>query len=313
VGRAVALRVSTSESETVMSSDESSDAVQTKREIAGVFGRAAPIYDRVGPRFFSHFGRRLVELAEVPRGARVLDVATGRGAALFAAAEAVGRHGHVTGIDLSEAMVQETAAEVARRGLENVTVRQMDAESLRLPDGSFDRVLCGFAVFFFPQLDRALAEMRRVLRPGGRIAVSTWDSSFEEQWKWFDELVEAHLPPEVETKEAAGPPSPPLPDLDTPEELEGVMKAASFADIRVVCEAEEFVFASEEVLWSSLWSHGKREELEAVEKATGADGLDRFKAAAFERMRTFRQTDGIHQSFPALFTLAVKPQTETGT
>ena len=85
-----------------MSSDESSDAVQTKLEIAGVFGRAAPIYDRIGPRFFAHFGRRLVELAEVPSGARVLDVATGRGAALFAAAEAVGRHGHVTGIDLSE-------------------------------------------------------------------------------------------------------------------------------------------------------------------------------------------------------------------
>jgi len=292
-----------------MSGDEPPNGAQTKAEVAGVFGRTAPLYDRVGPRFFSHFGRRLVELARIPGGARVLDVATGKGAILVPAVEAAGPRGSVTGIDIAEAMVQEAAEEIGRLGLENAEVLQMDAEDLPFPGASFDCVLCGFAIFFFPRLDRALSEMRRVLRPGGRIAVSTWDSSFDEQWRWFDELVEAHLPAEVETSQTPESRSPSPPVLDSPEGLEEVMKTAGFTDIQVVSETAEFVYASEEVCWSSLWSHGMREELEAVEKAKGPDGLKTFKAAVLGRLRTVRQTDGIHQSFPALFTLAIKPRT----
>jgi ubiquinone/menaquinone biosynthesis C-methylase UbiE len=291
-----------------MNGDEPPDMVQTKAEVAGVFGRTAPLYDRVGPRFFSHFGHRLVELARIPSGARVLDVATGKGAVLVPAAAAVGPRGRVTGIDLSEAMVQEAVQEIDRLGLENAEVLEMDAEDLRFPDASFDCVLCAFAIFFFPRLDRALREMRRVLRPGGRIAVTTWDSSFDEQWRWFDELVKAHLPPEAEPEQTVASRSPSPPVLDRPEGLEGVMGTAGFTGIQVVSETAEFVYPSEEVWWSSLWSHGMREELEAVEEATGPDGLATFKAAVLERQRTVRQTDGIHQPFPALFTLARKPQ-----
>ena len=296
-----------------MSTCEVPDLAQRWQGVAGVFGRAAPTYDRVGTRYFSHFGHRLVELARIPSGADVLDVATGNGAVLLPAAKAVGPHGHVTGIDLSEAMVQEAAEEISRRGLDNVRVCRMDAAHLQLRDGSFDCVLCGFALFLFPEVERALSEMRRVLRPRGRIAVTTWDRSFDEQWKWFDELVEAHLPPEAETKQALESQSPPSPELDRLEGLQGVMRAAGFTDVHVVSEAAEFVYVSEEVLWSSLWSHGMREELEAVEEATGSEGLERFKAAVFERIRTIKRTDGIHQLFPVLFTLAIKPQAETGT
>src|SRR5437870_2451577 len=102
-----------------------------KDQIAAHFGKIAPTYDRVGPRWFAHFGRRLVELAQVPTGGTVLDVATGRGAVLLAAAERVGAGGRVVGIDLSEGMLRETAAEIERLGLRNSHVRQMDAEALQ--------------------------------------------------------------------------------------------------------------------------------------------------------------------------------------
>ena len=95
-----------------MSQHESPETAQRKQIVSGIFDRAATTYGQVGPRFFSHFGRRLVELAQIPGGAKVLDVATGRGALLFPAAESVGPHGHVTGIDISESMVQETAKEL---------------------------------------------------------------------------------------------------------------------------------------------------------------------------------------------------------
>src|SRR6266498_4392633 len=172
-----------------------SDVIERKYTVSGVFHRSSSTYGRIGPNFFSHFGRNLVSHANLPLHARVLDVACGRGAVLFPAANAVGPKGFVTGIDFAEGMVKETAREVADRGLSNVGVYQMDAEHLDFRDSSFDAVLCGFAIFFFPQLERALAEFRRVLKPGGSIAVSTWGNQFDEDFDWFDQLVKKYLPP----------------------------------------------------------------------------------------------------------------------
>ena len=107
--------------------------------IIGVFNRAASTYDRIGPRVFSHFGQRLVDVVHLAPGAHVLDVATGRGAVLFPAATQVGPHGRVIGIDVSEAMVQETAAELHRAAGLQAEVRQMDAAQLDFPEASFDK------------------------------------------------------------------------------------------------------------------------------------------------------------------------------
>ena len=142
--------------------------------IIGVFSRAAPTYDCIGPPIFSHFGRRLVELAHLTSGAHVLDVATGRGAVLFPAATQVGPDGRVIGIDVSADMVRETAAAVRSAGWQHIDVQHMSAEALRFPQASFDWVLCGFALWFFPQPHRALQEFFRVLKPGGRVGLTTW-------------------------------------------------------------------------------------------------------------------------------------------
>jgi ubiquinone/menaquinone biosynthesis C-methylase UbiE len=289
-----------------MDNNESSDVTERKHGVAGIFGRAASTYDQVGPRFFSHFGRRLVTLAQIPSGAKVLDVATGRGAVLFSAAEVVGPQGHVTGIDLSEMMIQENREAIKRLGLQNVEAREMDAEYLEFPDESFDCVLCSFAIFFFPQLDRALSEMRRVLKPNGRIAVTTWGTR-DEQWKWFKELIETYLPSESEPEQICDPQSTSKPIFNTPEGLEAILASAGFVNIRVVSESTEFIYADEEQWWSTLWSHGMRADLEAIQEKTGQDGLKRFQKDAFEGIRIIKKTDGIHQLFSVLFGLAFKP------
>src|SRR5437899_8118891 len=109
------------------------DTVQDKKAlIAQVFARSADGYQRIS--YFPPLGQRLVELAHIPAGARVLDVATGRGAILYPAAEKVGPSGEVVGIDISPGMVRETGAEITRRALKNVQLRQMDAEALDFPD-----------------------------------------------------------------------------------------------------------------------------------------------------------------------------------
>jgi hypothetical protein len=132
----------------------------------------------------------------------------------------------------------------------------------------------------------------------------------DEEWKWFSELVKAHLPPEPETKQTPESQSPPPPVLDRPDGLEMIMKAAGFADAQVISETAEFVYTSEEVWWSALWSHGTRASMEKVEKAIGSNGLNRFKADVFERLGSVKQSDGIHELFPVLFTLVLKPGLE---
>jgi ubiquinone/menaquinone biosynthesis C-methylase UbiE len=291
-----------------MDNNASSDVNERKHGVAGIFGRAAPTYDQVGPRFFSHFGRRLVTLAQIPSGAHVLDVATGRGAVLFSAAEVVGPQGHVTGIDLSEMMIQANREEIKQLGLQNVKSHRMDAEYLEFPDASFDCVLCSFAIFFFPQLDRALSEMCRVLKPNGQIAVTTWASTRDKQWKWFEELIETYLPSESEPEQICDPQSTSKPIFNTPEGLEAILASAGFVNIRVMSESTEFIYADEEEWWSTLWSHGMRADLEAIEEKTGHDGLKRFQKDAFEKMQSIKQPDGIHQMFSVLFGLAFKSQ-----
>lgn len=273
-----------------MTEDES----QAKKElIAGVFGRAAPAYDRTGPRFFTHFGQRLVAHARIPLGARVLDIAAGRGAVLFPAAAQVGPAGRVIGIDLAGPMVEETAAEITQRGLKNAEIRQMDAEALAFPDVSFDRVLCGFALFFFPKLHKALSEFHRVLKPGGILAATTWGTS-DERWAWVPELLKTYqLPVELGTQ-----------DLDKPADLEAAFRGAGFADVRVVAEEADFVYEDEEEWWATRWSHGSRATLERM----SAVALEKFKGDVFRRMQPLKQPDGFHVLLRVLYALGIRPR-----
>jgi ubiquinone/menaquinone biosynthesis C-methylase UbiE len=94
---------------------------------------------------------RVVEPAGVRAGDRVLDVAPGRGAVLFAASARVGERGRVIGVDLAEEMVALTSADLQARGITNVEVRVADAERLSgFMDGEFECVTCAFAIFFLP-------------------------------------------------------------------------------------------------------------------------------------------------------------------
>jgi O-methyltransferase / aklanonic acid methyltransferase len=275
------------------------DAAPTQQEgIVGVFSRAASTYDRIGPRFFAHFGQRLVERAQLSPGADVLDVAAGRGAVLFAAAQQVGPSGRVRGIDLSVDMVRETLADIRHAGWPQVTMQQMDAEQLDFPTATFDRVLCGFAVWLFPQPHRALHEFSRVLRPGGRVGLTTWaeDCPF---LTWCQRELTASLPPQAPP--ATG--SPEAPRFDTPARLEEVLQKAGFVDIHISMEEADFVYQQDEDWWLSLWSHGIRQRLERLE----APVLAQVKADMLHRVRVLKQADGIHTLFRAFCAVGTKP------
>jgi len=129
---------------------------------------AAEAYEAVFvPAIFAEWAPLLVDLAAVAPGQSVLDVACGTGIAARTAADRVGTEGRVTGVDVNDGMLA-----VARRLRPDLTWHRADAAALPFPDRSFDAVLCQMALMFFPDRHRALAEMARVVGPGGTVAVA---------------------------------------------------------------------------------------------------------------------------------------------
>ena len=254
------------------------------------FGEMAPDYDQSGPAFFSYFGRVLVKQAGIRVGDRVLDVATGRGAVLLPAAEAVTDAGFVSGIDLTEAMVRETTADLERRNIPNASVQIMDAEQLDFTNGEFDAVLCGFGVMFFPRLNQALAEFRRVLKPNGTLGVSTF--------QLMPTLTPAIEPVMREHEGAVQRPL--MQQLATPGELHEALAGAGFEDVTIRPETFEAIYPDEDAYWSWAMSLLPGVWLRQKPAATQA----RFKADAYAHLHTIRQSDGIHETITALIATA---------
>jgi ubiquinone/menaquinone biosynthesis C-methylase UbiE len=129
---------------------------------------AAAGYDRAFAHVSARFVPFLLRAACLAPGMRVLDAATGTGLVAEAALAAVGSTGHVTAADISPAMLERARERLG--GVPNASFAVEDGQALSFPDGSFDAVLCGLGLMFFPDPARGLAEFHRVLRPGGRAA-----------------------------------------------------------------------------------------------------------------------------------------------
>jgi ubiquinone/menaquinone biosynthesis C-methylase UbiE len=153
-------------------------AIEVRRLIRQGWEEVATEYakDRLG--IFERFGGRLLELLRPSPGSKLLDVGTGTGAVALQARTWVGAEGQVTGCDVAMAMVRLARQSAARRGIAGITFCRTDGERLDFPDASFDTVTCAFSLFQFPDMDQALAEMWRVLKPGGRLGLSNWGPGF---------------------------------------------------------------------------------------------------------------------------------------
>ena len=170
----------------------------------------------------------------------MLELAAGVGDTGFEAAAIVGETGRLITTDFSPAMLEAARRRGAELGVANVDYRVMDAERIELADNSVDGVLCRFGYMLMADPATALAETRRVLRPGGRLALAVWGAP--ERNPFFVTVAvslvqRGHLPP-PEPPPAPGPFS-----MASSERTEGLLRRAGFAEVRTEEVPSRFVAA----------------------------------------------------------------------
>jgi SAM-dependent methyltransferase len=202
-------------------------------------GNAPAAYESfLVPAMFAPFADRLVELVGVQAGSAVLDVACGTGVVSRAAARLAGSGGSVTGVDLGEPTLDVARSIPAEAGASPITYLQSDAGSLNVADAAFDIVVCQQGLQFFPDRERALAEMRRALRPAGHVAVATWTDLEHSPFSATADSLTVHI-----GQDAGQMLRSPF-GLSNGQELEGLLLAAGFGEVVTSQESIECTWAS---------------------------------------------------------------------
>ena len=196
---------------------------------------AAAGYDRAFARVTTHFVPFLLRAAHVAPGMRVLDVATGTGLAAEAALHAVGATGHVTAADLSSAMVAKARQRLGNAA--NVSLAVEDGQALSFSNESFDAVMCSLGLMFFPDPARGLAEFHRVLRPGGRAAVSVNTVPERSYNNRINLAIARYVPSLIEAAARVF-------SIGDETKLKSLFDGAEFRDVGITTEMRRFILPS---------------------------------------------------------------------
>ena len=194
-------------------------------------------------------------------------------------------------------MLRETKKESRLERLERVQLIQMDGDTLAFPSNTFDFVLCGFAIFFFPQPDSALKEWKRILLLDGKLVVWVVGRS-DERWNWFNELLVAY-------HKQYGFPIAPMSggkELNKPSEIQSATLEAGFRQSVILNEDYELIYRDEQEWWDSKWTHGSRFALENMP----SELLEKFHGEALSKLPPLKEADGFHEHWQVAWVVGSK-------
>ena len=260
-----------------------------------LFNKVFASYDKL--KFQKEPCERLVIHAGIREGERVLDVACGTGWATLAAARAVEKTGRVIGIDIADKALEIARGKALKASLENISFEEQDGHHPKFEDSAFDVVTCVSALFGFQDIPGALREWRRMLRPGGRVAIS----SFGKEFRSVSTILRNTI-----AKYHSGP-SPRNPNegyLETIEQCANQLTEAGFVNIQTAIEELGYYYPNLDAYWEEdVMSSMRRIPLDKLDPVTA----ERVRSAHLEEMKAFARDQGIWRPVPTLFAVGSRP------
>jgi ubiquinone/menaquinone biosynthesis C-methylase UbiE len=229
-----------------------------KIKAATTYNAAADHFDDEPLGFWDRYGRQTVARLSLRRGARILDAACGTGASALPAAETVGPDGKVIAVDLAEKLLSLGRAKASAQGLDNVEFKLGDMTALGYPDHHFDAVVCVFGVFFVPDMKGLVAELWRMVKPFGKLAVTTWGPRFfEPMYSQWNEAVRAERPDLYAAFN-------PWDRITEPEAVRRLFEDAGIPAVEVATESGRQRLAAPEDWWTIVLGSGLRWTVEQL-------------------------------------------------
>lgn len=223
-----------------------------KRKAQKAYDAASDNFDAEPLGFLRRYGRRTVERMHLHRGARILDVCCGTGASALPAAQAVGSEGTVIAVDLADKMLELGRAKAKAAGLRHLEFRQGDMTALGFPDRSFDAVVCAFGIFFVPAMATQVAELWRMVRPGGQLAITTWGPDL------FAPAYEVWLTAVRRVRPDLYAAFNPWDRITTPDAVRELFADAGIRDVEVTAEEGDQMLRTPEDFWTIARGSGLR-------------------------------------------------------
>ncbi|MBI5461002.1 MAG: class I SAM-dependent methyltransferase [Gammaproteobacteria bacterium] len=275
---------------------------EPQAQVAHLFDQLADGYDRAALRFFPFAADRLAQRLAPRPGEKILDVATGTGAVAVAVGQRLSGNreggGRIMAVDISERMLDRAYANVRRMALHNVDLHPMDAAALEFRDSYFDALTCSFGLFFLPDMAAALREWRRVLRPGGRLLLTSFGSeAFQPLAGWFCEQLQVCGGPAVNPADFA------WQRLATAEVCTALLASAGFEQIECATEQLGYHLQAPQEWWDVVWNTGFRGRLATLDAAA----LERFQQQHLERVGAAFADGTLWLNVPVLFVSASVP------
>lgn len=234
-----------------------SDDAKTKAAMA--YNAAADHFDHPVSSFWHRFGLRTIERLALQPGERVLDVCSGSGGSALPAAVQVGADGAVVAADLAERLIGLARAKAEAQGLTNIEFRVDDMLALGYPDHSFDSVVCVFGIFFVPDMSKAVREFWRMVKPGGRLAITTWGLNlFEPANGAFWEAIAGERP---DLHRAFNP----WDRISEPDGLRQMLAEAGIHEVDILAESDKHPLNEPEDWWKIAMGSGYRGTLEQLD------------------------------------------------